>query len=358
MNAISSATLTDFGPFLGTVDWKLHGPLNLIIGANATGKTQLLKVLYAVTRGVEEFWRKAEGPQPRPFSEIITDKLLWTFLPGGSEFSLGKLVHRGRPEARVVVEWGETRVEARWGSRASKHLAQLEQGGIEALREDSSTFVPAKELLSVFDAIRATRERSELAAFDDTYYDLFRDFQHPILRGRLQDPIYKALEVLRSTVGGGEVEMDREGRIWWLRRGSRLAIVQAAEGIRKVGVLFRLMRNRRINPAKGGYLFVDEPEAHLHPRAEVLLAEILHILSRNGIQVYVATHSYFVVKRLEQLSRESRAENVLVDLRLQGNRGVELRTTLLRDGLPPDNPIIGQALELFSKDVELDREGV
>ena len=131
---------------------------------------------------------------------------------------------------------------------------------------------------------------------------------------------------------------------------------QTAEGIRKVGVVSRLLRNRRLDPARGGCLFMDEPEAHLHPRAQVLLADLLHGLARAGIQVYVATHSYFIVKRLEQRAREDDADHVLVDLRVSSGPGapVTLRSSLLRDGLPEGNPILRASLALLERDVELD----
>jgi energy-coupling factor transporter ATP-binding protein EcfA2 len=336
--------------------WTGHAGLNVIVGENDTGKTQLLKLLYAVVRAAEEFWRKQGGPQPTKFADVLRNKLLWTFMPGGNEFALGKLVHRGRTETQWRIEWKGGHLETTWGSRAQKHLADIEVSGIERLKDCTATFVPAKEILSLFEAIRETRERTELASFDDTYFDLFRDFQQSIPRGRLQDPVYEALERLTRAVGGGEVEMDQEGAVWWVRGRDRFPMSQTAEGIRKVGVLFRLLRNRRINPQRGGFLFVDEPEANLHPRAEVLMATLLYGLARSGIQVYVATHSYFVIKRLEQLAREHQSEHRLLDLRLRDG-AVEGRATDLRDGLPDDSPILAQAVELFERDMHLDFAG-
>lgn len=356
MTMIRVLRMEGYGRFPKPVEWSDHGALNVLVGENDTGKTQLLKLLYSVVRASEEYWRKQGGPQPAKLADLLTSKLLWTFMPGGSEFALGKLVHRGRGETRWRVEWDGGHLSARWSSRAQKRPAELELDGLEPLKECTATFVPAKELLSLFEAIRETRDRKELAAFDDTYFDLFRDFQQVVPRGRLQDPVYEALDRLTDATGGGEVEMDREGMVWWVRGTSRFPMSQTAEGIRKVGVLFRLLRNRRINPARGGFLFVDEPEAHLHPKAELLLADLLHGLASAGIQVYLATHSYFIVKCLEQRARECNTDYVLVDLRAPEGQGgaVELSTSLLRHGLPEGNPILSASLALLERDVELD----
>ncbi len=351
---IESLELVGFGPFAGPMAWPEHARLNVLVGENDTGKTQLLKLLYAVVRAAEEYWKKQRGPEPESYEALLTRKLLWTFTPGWEEFSLGRLVHKGSDRARYLVTWSGGRVEAQWGGRAQKHLASLAYSGLDALHDRTATFLPAKEILSLFGVIRETRETSELAGFDDTYYDLFRDFQKAVPPGRLQDPVYDALKLLGQATGGGQVELDQHGRVWWERSGTRLPISQAAEGNRKSGILSRLMRNRRINPARGGFLFVDEPEAHLHPRAEVLLADLLEGMARAGIQVYVATHSYFVLKRLEQLARRHGADHKLIEPRRGPAGALTARSHLLREEVPANNPIVVQALDLFATDMELD----
>lgn len=76
--------------------------------------------------------------------------------------------------------------------------------------------------------------------------------------------------------------------------------------------------------------------------------------ARAGIQVYITTHSYFLLKRLEQLAREHRqADHTLLDLRRSDAGGVTGRFYNLVDGLS-DNPIIQQSLALFDEDVRLD----
>lgn len=118
-------------------------------------------------------------------------------------------------------------------------------------------------------------------------------------------------------------------------------------------ILSRLMRNRRLTPAGGCVLFVDEPEVNLHPKAIVLFAEMLHEFAQSGIQVFLTTHSYVLLKRLEQLARKGGTDYALLDLRRQEGGGVAGNVTKLADGLP-QNPIVEEALRLFELDVQLD----
>lgn len=50
-----------------------------------------------------------------------------------------------------------------------------------------------------------------------------------------------------------------------------------------------------------GYLFWDEPEANLNPRIIKKVAKSILDLSVSGIQVFIATHSLFLLRELEIL---------------------------------------------------------
>jgi len=72
---IDSVRLRNYGP-IGSLDWKNLGRINLVLGANGSGKTFLLKALYCAMRTLEEYKR---GDEKRTASEILADKLYWTF---------------------------------------------------------------------------------------------------------------------------------------------------------------------------------------------------------------------------------------------------------------------------------------
>ena len=73
-----------------------------------------------------------------------------------------------------------------------------------------------------------------------------------------------------------------------------------AEGLRKLGLLWKLIRNGLLE--KDSILLWDEPEANLNPELYPLVAEILLGLQKNGVQIFLATHSYNFAKYLENKS--------------------------------------------------------
>lgn len=67
-----------------------------------------------------------------------------------------------------------------------------------------------------------------------------------------------------------------------------------AEGIRKIALLWQLIKNGTLE--QGSILFWDEPEANINPKYIPLLAELLLMLQRDGVQVFISTHDYFLSK--------------------------------------------------------------
>ena len=102
---------------------------------------------------------------------------------------------------------------------------------------------------------------------------------------------------------GGKVELDANGRFYLKTSGQgRIEMPLVAEGIRKLAMLARLIATGSL--LGSGYLFWDEPEANLNPRLIKSVATAILCLARNGIQVFVATHSLFLLRELEILSKD------------------------------------------------------
>lgn len=350
---IQSLSIENFAAFQ-KLEWNDHASLNVIIGVNDTGKTHLLKLLYAITRSVEEFWKKQVDP--KELHELLANKLRWTFLP--PKMKLGELVTHGvNSSLNVFLKWNEDNYLKFSLTRES--TTTLEPSNLSANKSitgtQKATFIPTKEILSIFDAIVATRESQEIIAFDDTYYDLVKDYRHPLVQSNFfYNPEQHYKEILKSLNGVIDGELDTEGSNIVFRRGDKtFNMHQTAEGIKKIAILSRLMRNNRITRTGDCVLFVDEPEANLNPQATVLFADILHEFAQSGIQVYLTTHSYYLLKRLEQLARQHKTDYALLDLRKQDTGGVTGTVSQLKEGLPM-NPIVEESLNLFDNDVALD----
>jgi len=55
--------------------WENVSNVNLVIGENDTGKSNLLRMLYAVSRSFQEFTRVDDGAPAGRWSELLAEKL-------------------------------------------------------------------------------------------------------------------------------------------------------------------------------------------------------------------------------------------------------------------------------------------
>jgi len=63
---------------------------------------------------------------------------------------------------------------------------------------------------------------------------------------------------------------------------------------------------------KGDILIIDEPESHLHPRNQAVLAKYLVKLVNNGLNIVITTHSDFIINKLNNLvMKEQKTESDL-----------------------------------------------
>ena len=76
-----------------------------------------------------------------------------------------------------------------------------------------------------------------------------------------------------------------------------------AEGLRKLGLLWLLIRNGTLQ-AGGSVLFWDEPETNLNPKLYGVVIDVLLELQRVGVQVFLATHDYVILKELDLQAKE------------------------------------------------------
>jgi wobble nucleotide-excising tRNase len=72
-----------------------------------------------------------------------------------------------------------------------------------------------------------------------------------------------------------------------------------AEGLHKLGMLARLITTEAL--LDKGYLFWDEPDSNLNPVLIKQVAKSILDLCASGIQVFIATHSLFLLRELEIL---------------------------------------------------------
>src|SRR5699024_9889013 len=122
--------------------------------------------------------------------------------------------------------------------------------------------------------------------FDGTQVDIIVNASLPEAR---QLPVYmeQILEKISNAIDG---QVILENDIFYVvkRDGRKIDFSLEAEGLRKLGLLWKLIRNGLLE--NGTILLWDEPEANLNPELFPLVVEILLELQRNGVQIFLATH--------------------------------------------------------------------
>jgi len=206
--------------------------------------------------------------------------------------------------------------------------------------------LPAKEVLSLHQVILKSRDQDLDFGFDDTYYDLATALRIQPGRGRNFAEFAKSRDQLREIIGG-EIKYDETSGLWQLinKDRQRFPIGVTAEGVKKIGILDTLLGNRYLDPSS--VVLIDEPESALHPTAISKLLDIVATLAECGIQFFMASHSYFVVKKLFLIAQE-REWSIPV---ISADDGGWIRDDL-KNGMP-DNPIINESIRLYKEEVEL-----
>lgn len=333
---INDITLKNFGP-LDDIKWEKLGQLNLIIGKNGSGKTSLLKAMYSTMRTAESYRR---GDANETASEILVKKLRWTFQTD----KIGDLVKKGAEgNLQYEMNFDHNRFLYTFGKDTVKQIGYVENQ--LPIRDSNSIFLPAKEVLSLLEIILKSREEDRVFGFDDTYLDLARALRQSATRGKNYDVFSKSRKKLENILGGKIEDKDGSGN-WYFKEGKyRYPLGVTAEGVKKIAILDTLLSNRFLDTKS--IIFIDEIESALHPSAISEFLDIISTLSEGGIQFFISTHSYFVVKELFLIAQAKKTSIPV----LSADNGAWLQSNL-KDEMP-QNSIIEESIRLYEREVAL-----
>lgn len=276
--------------------------INILIGENGTGKTHIMKALYAACSVIDV-----------QSSQSFDQKLRSVFLPN----SMGRMVHRSRGRHS-----GSIKVVRRDDKEQTDHsitclLSSLGKAEVKTVRwyddrRNPATYIPVKDMLANAPRFRALYSEKHIH-FEEVYSDIIDKAMQPIPKGKPSKERAKLLEILHKNISGKVVE---KNETFYLRnRLGELEFTLLAEGFRKLGLLYMLIQNETLT--NGSVLFWDEPEANLNPVLSETVVKILVELQKMGVQIFIATHDYVLLKEFE----------------LAANKHTELLIhTLFRDG--------------------------
>ncbi|TKD10213.1 AAA family ATPase [Polyangium fumosum] len=266
--------------------------LNVFVGPNATGKTHLLKLLYAVT-------------EAHRFQNDIAQKLLRVFLPEPRR--LGRLARRTKQaqsaSVRLVRDGHD--LSFRFSSNHSEtSFSEFVSHWPAPTSDDGKpVFIPPKDMLAHAPGFLALYEQKEIY-FEETYRDILVRAFSPVGKGAPSASRRSLRRKLENLISG---KITVENEHFFLKNAQgKLEFTLLAEGLRKFALLLQLIENETLR--QSSLLFWDEPEANINPVSiKDLVDLLLHLAREIGVQVFLATHSDFLLKELDLQQRPGEA---------------------------------------------------
>ena len=256
--------------------------VNVVIGRNGTGKTQLLKLLY-VGSAIAREGKKVLFP-----CFCLLDHY-------------DSLLHDSqKPNSRI---WIDTDEESHESATIGRSGFDARYQFLYSLDLAPAVYIPVKDMLTNAKGLPAMAEKYRDFPFDQTLMDIIRRANQWKLREvpSLAVNILPHLEKLMD----GQVVIENEE--FYIRKhdGRMVNFAVEAEGLKKIGLLWQLLMNESI--AENTLLLWDEPEANLNPEFLPVLVECLLELSRHDVQIYISTHDYLLAKYFDVRKRKDDA---------------------------------------------------
>ena len=265
-----------------SLDFRPSPGINVLVGANGTGKTHLMKIAYAA----------CDASKTRVG---FADKLVRIFMPTGN--NIGRLVNRddANTNCEICVSRSERQLCVSFTNRTAE-AASAQVTGTSRWTEDpvASVYIPVKEMLANAPGFRSLYSLWNIH-FEEIDADILDRAYMPETRGAVPPERKRLLKSLQTAIEG-KVKAQNEEFFLQSDRGS-LEFSLVAEGIRKLGLLWLLIQNGTLRA--GSVLFWDEPETNLNPKLFELTIGILLELQRMGVQIFIATHDHVILKELD-----------------------------------------------------------
>lgn len=298
--------------------------INILIGENGVGKTTILKMIYAATQ-----WSIPKTDSGK------TKKLIQFFSNNLSDIDL---LRNGSRDGHSFFEVSDGTHKF---TDSLSHKAILDFDDWFGLNIQS-VFIPTMEMLSHSQGFLALNQKYKLP-FDSTQVDIIINASLPEVR-ELPDYMNAILDKISVAIDG-TILVENDTFYVLKKDGRKIDFSLEAEGLRKLGLLWKLIRNGLLE--KDTILLWDEPEANLNPELFPLVVDILLELEEAGIQIFIATHSYNLAKYFE--IRRKNEKQVQYHNLYKDSSEVAKEYHLSEDSLSEENSIFGKSAYYLSE---------
>ena len=270
--------------------------VNILIGENGTGKTHIKKNMYAplslqYLQGRVPFWE-----------DLFTTDI--------DEDSIPHFKRNASKDFEIKIYFDSV-----------KEFININGTFSFTKCNTSSVFIPATEMLSHSKGLLAL-DRERRIPFDKTLIDIVAKAQMGEAK-QISPASEKIIDILSQTIDG-KVVYSNDTFYIVKKNGLKVEFSMEAEGLRKLGILWKIIRNGLLN--EEAILFWDEPEANINPQLIPKVVEVLLELQRSGVQIFIATHDYNLAKYFEVYRKSE--DKVLYHSLFKTDNGVKAKVAL------------------------------
>ena len=247
----------------------------------------------------EEIFRKS-------YTETLTQNFLHNFQIRGLGELIGK--QQSLPAKIVIKENDVTLIGVSISPKGELKLDKLSPDSLKHLEKFSRVVYLGSPLYWKLESplIRASRMRGKFVADspEETLSGVpkyFNDTHNAMTARRTgKSSIERDIEKI---VGGKIIRNDRDELVF-VEKGAKkdISLTLTASGVIQLGMLGHLIETGVIQ--KGSVLFIDEPEAHLHPEWQRKIMELIYKLSSIGVIVIIATYSPVIMKWIKVMVKK------------------------------------------------------
>lgn len=156
----------------------------------------------------------------------------------------------------------------------------------------------ALERTFVFPPSRGIMMTEDVSAVTGMYQKFAADKK--FLESAKDNPTQTSEDVVQMmrTIMEGRVHIVDGKQYVYTMSDVEMPLSAAASSVRELAPFEMLIDNVNI---KNTAILIEEPEAHLHPAKQRLMADLLCLMSMEGVYMQITTHSDFFIRRLNEL---------------------------------------------------------
>jgi len=348
--AINRIEIKDFLAFRGDFVCDFCDGVNVVIGGNGTGKTTLLKVMYmlvsqpakkfndlnqgkAYCGALEDFSCLSEiSPMITENTRISINNNHIIISGDGTEQNCISCIRQDKNGTDTAVNHNYREMK----KTASYQISYAE----------TAAYIPEKDILEHAKGLLTFIEQKQ-TGFSQIYKDVLVNGMDVPTQKQSQTQI--TVGKMISEIIGGTVQWDRDNGSFYTSRtdGTRIPFANEASGYKKLGYLGLLITSGQLE--SDSVLLWDEPENSLNPEFVSVLVRILLELQRNGVQIFLATHSEIFASYFSVL--KNKGDNVMFYSLYKDGGQIKCDTNDRFDLLNPNN-LTEEPVKLYEKKLD------